>query len=192
VARSRRRRQDAFGKRAHREGFPARSVYKLEEIDRRVRLLRRGDRVLDLGAAPGSWLRYAAERVGLEGHVVGVDEKELRTGLPANAEFHAMDVHDLDGSEPFDVVLSDMAPATTGQRFVDQTRSHELFMTALAVAGRVLQPGGRFCGKVFQGPDTKAAETAVRQAFDTARILRPKATRSESYELFIVGLGRRG
>jgi 23S rRNA (uridine2552-2'-O)-methyltransferase len=191
VARSRRR-QDAYGKRARKEGFPARSVYKLDEIDRRVRLLRPGDRVLDLGAAPGSWLRYAAQRVGPQGRVVGIDLQELRTGLPPNAEFHVQDVHAFDpGEATFDVVLSDMAPATTGHRSTDQARSHTLFMAALAVAERTLRPGGRFCAKLFQGPDLKAAEASVRERFDTARILRPRATRSESIEVFIVGLGRR-
>jgi 23S rRNA (uridine2552-2'-O)-methyltransferase len=191
VARSRRR-QDAYGKRARKEGFPARSVYKLDEIDRRVRLLRPGDRVLDLGAAPGSWLRFAAQRVGPQGRVVGIDLQELRTGLPPNAEFHVQDVHAFDpGEATFDVVLSDMAPATTGHRSTDQARSHTLFMAALAVAERTLRPGGRFCAKLFQGPDLKPAEAAVRERFDTARILRPRATRSESIEVFIVGLGRR-
>ncbi|MFW6023347.1 MAG: SAM-dependent methyltransferase, partial [Myxococcota bacterium] len=165
MARSRRRKrhQDAYGKRAQRGGYPARSVYKLEEIDRRVRLLRRGHRVLDLGAAPGSWLLYAAEVVGPEGRVVGVDLQELRTSLPPNAEFRQGDLHEVDpaGLGEFDVVLSDMAPATSGQRNVDQTRSFDLFMAALGVAERVLVPGGRFCGKLFQGPDLKTAQGAV-------------------------------
>lgn len=192
--RRRRRQQDTFGKRARREGYPARSVYKLEEIDRRVRLLKRGQRVLDLGAAPGSWLLYAADVVGPQGRVVGVDLQEIRVALPAHAELHQRDVREVDASElgTFDVVLSDMAPSTTGQKDVDQARSHELFMTALEVASRVLAPKGRFCAKIFQGPDLKLAEAAVAERFEQARIVRPKATRTESYELFIVGLGFRG
>lgn len=188
---SRRRRQDAYGKRARREGYPARSVYKLEEIDRRARLLRRGQRVLDLGAAPGSWLLYAADVVGAEGKVVGIDLQELRTPLPPNATFQQKDVRNVESAElgRFDVVLSDMAPSTTGHRSTDQARSFDLFMMALDVARRVLAPGGSFCAKLFQGPDLKRAQAAVAATFAQTRIVRPKATRTESYEVFIVGMG---
>ena len=90
-----RRLQDTYGRRAKADGFPARSVYKLEEIDLKVRLFRRGQRVLDLGAAPGSWTMYAATRVGLEGRVYGVDIQEHRAALPPNARIEVLDVHDL-------------------------------------------------------------------------------------------------
>jgi 23S rRNA (uridine2552-2'-O)-methyltransferase len=195
MARSRRgrRRPDAYGKRARREGQPARSVYKLEEIDRRVGLLRRGHRVLDLGAAPGSWAAYAADKVGREGSVVAIDLAPLRTALPQNAKVIEADVRSLDPGElgRFDVVLSDMAPSTSGHRSLDQARSFELYSRALAIAEAVLDPGGHFAGKLFQGPDFEQARTDTARAFGKVKIVRPRATRSESYETFLVGLRRR-
>jgi 23S rRNA (uridine2552-2'-O)-methyltransferase len=186
--------RDAYGERAKREGFPARSVYKLEEIDRRVQLLKRGMRVLDLGAAPGSWTLYAAERVGLGGRVVAIDLSEIHAPMP-NVEAHQADARTLPEETfgaPYDVVLSDMAPKTTGARDADQYRSYELFMTALELAKKHLRPGGAFVGKIFQGAEFEQARAAVVAAFDQARIIRPKATRGVSYEIFLVGLRRKG
>lgn len=193
MARSKRP-QDRFGHKARREGFPARSVYKLEEIDRRVRLFRPGQRVLDLGASPGSWTLYAAQKVGAKGRVLGLDIQPPRTELPPQAEIRVADVltakpEDLDG--PYDVVVSDMAPSTTGQKSLDQYRSFELAMRALEIAKGVLRPGGAFVAKIFQGGDFPEAKKAVAAAFDTVRIIRPEAVRTESYEVFLVGLGRK-
>lgn len=194
---SRRRPQDHWGHKARREGYAARSVYKLEEIDRRVRLFRPGMKVLDLGAFPGSWTTYAAEKVGLRGHVLGLDLQEFRGALPPNAEVRTQDVmaEDLDaqlGGERFDVVLSDMAPSTSGHRFTDQARSHRLFMRALGIAEELLAPGGHFVGKIFQGPDFEEARAEVARLFEDVKIIKPPATRSESIETFLVGLRRRG
>ncbi|HJL19759.1 MAG TPA: RlmE family RNA methyltransferase [Sandaracinaceae bacterium LLY-WYZ-13_1] len=196
MARSRRRRrfQDSFGRRAKREGWAARSVYKLEEIDAKVGLLRRGARVLDLGAYPGSWTTYAAERVQREGRVLGVDLTPFRGSLPPWAEIREGDVFELDaealgGPGSFDVVMSDMAPSTTGHRFTDQARSFRLFMRALELATRVLAPGGAFVAKLFQGGDFEEAKAAVAARFDRVRIVKPKATRSESIEVFVCGTG---
>lgn len=189
-----RRPQDHFGDRAKREGYPARSVYKLQEIDRRVQLLRRGQRVLDLGAAPGSWTLYAAERVGREGSVLGIDLNEARISLPPQVTFRALDVFAMDmraelGEAAFDVVMSDMAPHTSGQRHRDQFGSYELYMRALAIAAEVLAPGGAFVGKIFQGPELEAARAATRAAFEKVKIVKPEASRSESFEIFLVGQG---
>ncbi|MBK8408547.1 MAG: RlmE family RNA methyltransferase [Sandaracinaceae bacterium] len=188
-----RRVQDSYGRRAKADGFPARSVYKLEEIDQKVRLFRRGQRVLDLGAAPGSWTMYAATRVGLEGRVFGIDIQPHRAALPTNARIEVLDVHalQLDTLGAFDVVISDMAPNTTGARETDMYRSYELFMTALDVADRVLVPGGHFTGKIFQGKDFPDAQKAVRERYTETKVVRPKATRDESYEVFLVGLKKR-
>jgi len=196
LARRRRvkRQQDAYGKRARREGFPARSVYKLEEIDRRLRLLRRGMRVLDLGAAPGSWTLYAARKVQREGKVVSIDLKPHEGAMPPQVDFRVADIRDVDveslGGE-FDLVISDMAPKTSGMRDADQYRSYELFCTAVDVAERVLVPGGAFVGKIFQGTEFEMARDHLRRVFAKERIIRPKATRDESYELFLCGLDRR-
>jgi 23S rRNA (uridine2552-2'-O)-methyltransferase len=189
-----RRPQDHFGDRAKREGYPARSVYKLQEIDRRTQLLRRGQRVLDLGAAPGSWTLYAAERVGREGKVLSLDLNDARIQLPSQVTFRVLDVFAVDaraefGSAAFDVVLSDMAPHTSGQRHRDQFGSYELYMQALRVAREVLVPGGAFVGKIFQGPELEAARAATRAAFERVRIVKPEASRDESFEIFLVGTG---
>jgi 23S rRNA (uridine2552-2'-O)-methyltransferase len=196
MGRSQRRYQDSYGRRAKREGYAARSVYKLQEIDEKVGLLRRGFRVLDLGAYPGSWTAYAAERVQREGKVLGFDLQLFRGVLPPNAEIRQADVFALDpdalgGASSYDVVMSDMAPSTTGHRFTDQARSFALFMRALEVASRVLKPGGAFVAKLFQGGDFEEARGSVVRLFTHVRVVRPKATRTESYEIFVVGQGYR-
>jgi 23S rRNA (uridine2552-2'-O)-methyltransferase len=169
-------------------------VYKLEEIDRRIGLFRKGQRILDLGASPGSWTLYAAERVGPSGHVLGIDLNDPEVTLPAHAEIRALDAFAVDPEDlggPFDVVISDMAPKTSGQRHADQYRSYELFMRALGLATVVLVPGGQFVGKIFQGQEFEDARNAAREVFGKVRVIRPQATRNESYEVFLVGLGRR-
>jgi 23S rRNA (uridine2552-2'-O)-methyltransferase len=196
MGRSKRRHQDSYGRQAKREGYAARSVYKLQEIDEKVGLLRRGARVLDLGAYPGSWTSYAAERVQREGRVLGYDLQLFRGALPPHAEIRQADVFRLDPEElggpgSFDVVMSDMAPSTTGHRFTDQARSFDLFMRALELATRVLAPGGAFVAKIFQGGDFKEARQAVEACFTQVRVVRPKATRTESFEVFVVGQGFR-
>lgn len=194
-----RRTRDHFAKRAAKESYPARSVYKLEEIDSRVHLLRRGDKVLDLGAAPGSWTQLTSERVGSGGLVVAVDKQQLKIELRSNTRYIKADVLSLDpallsdaaGGGSYDVVLSDMAPWTSGHRFVDQSRSFELFTRALDLAAILLRPGGRFAAKIFQGEEFEAARTHVRDLFAAARVIRPTSVRTESYEIYIVGLDRR-
>lgn len=169
-------------------------MYKLQEIDRRVGLFKTGQRVLDLGASPGSWTLYAAERVGPKGRVLGIDLNDPEVALPPNAEIRTGDAFDADPGTlggPFDLVISDMAPKTSGQRHADQFRSYELAMRALALAKQVLRPGGTFVAKIFQGAEFEQAREAIRDAFGKVRIIRPKATRDESYEVFLVGLGFR-
>jgi 23S rRNA (uridine2552-2'-O)-methyltransferase len=186
---------DRFTVAAKKAGFPARSVFKLEEIDRRARLFRPGLRVLDLGAAPGSWALYAARRVGPRGRVFAVDLQPLHTALPPNVEFLQADAlasPEVEGRGPYDVVLSDMAPSTTGVRFADQARSFELFMGALAIAEKTLAPGGAFVGKIFMGEDLPLARAKVRELFAKERLIRPEGTRASSYEVFVVGERRKG
>lgn len=190
------REQDAFGHRAKREGYPARSVYKLEEIDKRVRLFRRGQRVLDLGAAPGSWTLYAAQRVGLEGKVLAVDLNPIEVNVPSNVQtvqgdLTVLDIATLGGPTQFDLVISDMAPHTSGQRHADQFHSYELFILALKLAETHLAVGGHFVAKIFQGPEFEDARKAMHGKFDKVRLIKPEASRQESYEIFLVGLGRK-
>ena len=188
---SRHRPQDHFGRRAKTQGYPARSVYKLEEIDRRLKLFKPGQRVLDLGAAPGSFSLYAADRVGANGVVVGVDLQEIRIPAPKQVRFIQCDINQLDpgtlGIDAFDVVLSDMAPHTSGQRHRDQYLSFELYMQALRVSEALLAAGGHFVGKLFQGPELEQARAATRTLLGNARIIKPEASRSESFEIFLTG-----
>lgn len=188
---------DRFTRAAKDAGFPARSVFKLEEIDRRTRLLRPGQRVLDLGATPGSWSMYAARKIGPSGKLLAVDLEPLGATLPPNAVFVQGDALSLDNATlarfaPYDVVLSDMAPRTTGNRVTDQARSFELFMRALAVAATLGAPGGSFVGKIFMSDDLPAARAELRKHYATERLIRPEGTRSVSTELFVVGLEKRG
>jgi 23S rRNA (uridine2552-2'-O)-methyltransferase len=189
------KRPDHFTREAKKAGFPARSVFKLEEIDRRVRLLRPGMRVLDLGAAPGSWTLYAAEKVGRGGQVLAMDLSPVTIGLPPNTLFLQGDALSLENDAlarfaPYDVVLSDMAPSTTGNKPTDQARSFELFMRGLAIAASLVRGGGSFVGKIFMSADLPLARVELRKSFARERLIRPEGTRSVSAELFVVGLER--
>ncbi len=189
-------RPDARTRAARAAGFPARSVFKLEEIDQRVRILAPGQRVLDLGAAPGSWTLYAARRVGPAGRVLALDLASLEAGLPANVvalQGDALATRDevFEEHGPFDVVLSDMAPSTSGAKTTDRAVSFRLFMAALDVACRHGRADGAFVGKIFMSEDFEEAKRAVADAYRTARALRPRGTRANSTEIFVVGTGRR-
>ncbi len=193
----REKRHDRFYRRARQESYAARSVYKLEEIDRRFRLLRPGARVLDLGCRPGSWLQYAARAVGPKGALVGIDRTPLDVTIPG-ARIVVGSVFDVAGPElagdlgGFDVVLSDMAPDTTGIRAIDQARSEGLFERALDIAVETLAPGGRFVGKLFQGPGWKALIERARGSFREVRTVKPEGSRKESIEQYVVALGFAG
>jgi 23S rRNA (uridine2552-2'-O)-methyltransferase len=187
---------DRFTVAAKQAGFPARSVFKLEEIDRRVKLLRGGNHVLDLGAAPGSWSLYAANKVSPSGKLLAMDLQELNTTLPNHATFFQGDALALDNEAlsmfaPYDVVLSDMAPNTSGNRLADQARSCDLFLRALRVAEAMLKPGGHFVGKIFMGEDFPLARKEVKLLFGEERLIRPEGVRQNSFEIFVVGLGRK-
>src|SRR5690606_163228 len=178
-------RRDRFHQKAKKHGFLARAVFKLEELDHQFKLFKPGQRVLDLGCAPGSWLQYARGRVGDKGVLVGLDRGPLR-GDVAGArivvgDVMSIDVGALEGDlQGFDVVLSDMAPDTSGIRHLDQARSEALFERALEIATLVLAPGGNFVGKLFQGPDFKKLTEAVRARFELAKTAKPASSRQIS------------
>lgn len=192
---------DHYFEKAKKDGFAARSIYKLEEIDRKLRILRAGARVLDLGAAPGSWMQYAARVVGERGLVVGIDLMAITARLGANTRALRGDAFNLlpdalleplgGGDAHYDAVLSDMAPATTGDRFVDQQRSADLCLRALEIARCVLRAGGTFVAKALEGESTRVVQAAVRDAFEEMKVVRPDSTRKGSTEVFIVGLRRK-
>jgi 23S rRNA (uridine2552-2'-O)-methyltransferase len=187
---------DAKTLEARAKGYPARSVFKLQEIDRRMRLLRPGQNVLDLGAAPGSWSLFASERVGPTGHVYAIDIKQILQVFGDNVQVLEGDALSLDSEvlarhAPYDVVLSDMAPNTSGSKFQDQARSTELFLRALDVALAHGKPGSHFVAKIFMSGDFKAAEMQVRAGYETVRTIRPEGTRQVSTEVFVIGMGKR-
>jgi len=184
-------RPDHFARRAKQEGKAARSIYKLEEIDRRWQVIGRSGRVLDLGCAPGSWMQYAANKVGSNGEVLGFDLKEVAVSLPSHAEARVGDVYELKDADlgaPFDTVLSDMAPSTMGDHKTDAARSASLAESALAIADAHLRSGGCFVVKVLEGGDVPALVADMRRRFAEVERLSPKASRKGSTELFLIGL----
>ena len=187
---------DPFVVEAKAKGYRSRAAFKLAEIDDRYRLIRRGARIVDLGCAPGGWLQIAVERGARS--VVGVDLLEVDP-LPGAAiiqqDFTDPDCGDrliaLLGGAP-DVVMSDMAPNTTGHRQTDHLRIVGLIETAAEFALRVLEPGGVFVTKAFQGGETGGLLTLLKQNFTHVRHVKPKASRAESSELYLLATGFKG
>ncbi|MCP4873696.1 MAG: RlmE family RNA methyltransferase [Proteobacteria bacterium] len=187
---------EARSRQAREQGYAARSVFKLEEIDKRTSLLKRGQKVLDLGACPGSWSQYALKRIGPNGLLVAIDLQDIGVSLPGatvlQGDAFELDVDQLpEDVPPFDVVLSDMAPKTTGVPLADHVNSVELCDHALTLAKCWLRPGGHFVCKVFTGEDEPALRKRVQAEFSKLRTIKPKGTRSNSRETFLVGLGKR-
>jgi 23S rRNA (uridine2552-2'-O)-methyltransferase len=186
---------DRYFRLAKREGRLARSHYKLQELDRRFRILKPGMRVLDLGAAPGSWLEYALEAVGPRGVLCAVDLSVIDKRFKGKVHFRKGDVREVtaetfrDAAERFDAVLSDMAPKTSGVRLADQGRSMELAETAWTLAREVLAPGGAFAVKVFESPELPALRKTLAPHFRALKQRKPDASRDESMETYLVGLG---
>jgi len=192
--------KDHYFQKAKAEGLRARSAFKLEEVARRFHLLRPGARVLDLGAAPGGFLQVIAQAVGPKGLAVGVDLVPLRPFPEAWVRTAVLDVLAEDAVSalealcpgPFDAVLSDMAPKTSGIKSVDEARSLRLAERALAVSQRLGRVGGSFLVKLFMGGDFEAYRAELRAAYQEVKVVRPEATRSASVEVYLLGLGLRG
>jgi len=190
--------QDHYFKKAKQEKYPARSVYKLQEIDKRFHLLKKGIKVLDLGACPGSWTLFSSEKVGAQGQVVAIDLNPIQIKLPNYVITLEGDVFApseqivqiLNQHAPFHLVLSDMAPKTTGIKFADQSRSYELAQEALQIAQKYLIAKGNFVVKIFNGPDVPDFLTQVKQTFKQVKQFKPKSSRQESKEIFVIGLNK--
>jgi len=185
--------QDFYFHKAKKEGFFARSVYKLEEADSKFNLVKKGARVLDLGCAPGSWLQYLSKKVGKEGAVVGIDLLSPKFSAE-NTKTFVVDVLTIDMQEieklgSFDLVTSDLAPATTGISVTDAARSLRLARRALEIACSVLKAGGKLFVKIFEGPETKQLREEMKGHFEEVKAFKPRASRSESREFYLVGLG---
>jgi len=186
--------KDHYFKKAKKEGYSARSVYKLKEIDQKHHLVKAGYRVLDLGCYPGSWMQFISSRIGSKGIVVGVDQTELQMTLKNNMRFVHADVYNLDPVslesyvQAFDLICSDMAPKTTGIRSVDAERSVQLCLQTLHLAQNTLKKGGSVVVKVLQGAAQEQLSKQMTEQFLTLKRMKPKSSRSESKEIFFIGL----
>lgn len=189
---------DPYVRKAQAEGWRSRAVYKLEEADRKEHLLRRGQTVLDLGAAPGAWSQYARKKVGATGKVIASDILQM-DALPGvefvlgdfREESVVKDILALTGEKGVDVLLSDMAPNLSGMDVIDQPRAMYLSELALEMAGRVLKPGGGALIKVFQGAGFQELTVSARRQFKTVRFLKPAASRARSAEIYLLAGGLR-
>ena len=189
--------EDHYSRKAKKENFPARSVYKLKEIQKKFNLIKKGHKVLDLGCSPGSWLKYVAG-LASDGKAYGIDLKEVTEKLPNNAKTFVCDILDMDNDldskigTDFDIILSDMAPATTGRKDIDAARSYNLCEMALNVADERLKEGGHFVCKIFQGSEFEEFVILVKKCFKRYKIFKPESCRKQSKEIYIIGIEKNG
>lgn len=185
---------DKWSQRAAKEGYRARSVYKLMELDERFGLLKPGVTVIDLGAAPGSWLQYAAKMTGPTGALFGFDLTEIEP-VASNVKTFVMDISDRfavedalrqEGVREADLVLSDIAPNTSGIKDMDQWKSIELAQAALAIGKDILKPNGKCVVKVFRGADFDAFFSALKQEWQEPKIVEVEASRDRSREVYMI------
>lgn len=187
-------RKDAFHQRAKREGFRSRAAYKLDELQREHRLMRAGDRVVDLGCWPGGWLQIAAERVGPRGRVVGIDLAEVDPLPYENSIALRGDLTEASVAQrilealggPADVLLSDAAPKLTGVRATDRAREEALLEAIEALVPQLLRPGGTLVAKLLEAPESQAVVNRLRRRFVSARITKSQATRKGSSEKYLI------
>jgi 23S rRNA (uridine2552-2'-O)-methyltransferase len=186
---------DFYAQKARKENFAARSVYKLEEMDKKYKLLKKDFFVIDLGASPGSWMQYTSKIVGDNGIVLGIDlkpiEVKLKNGINILSDLNEVNMQVLFDKykieKKADAVVSDMAPNTTSNRFTDQARSFELCMLALDTAKKFLKPRGHFVCKIFDGEDAMTFRDEVKNNFEECYTFRPKSTQASSKEFFVIG-----
>jgi len=191
--------KDYYFRQAKKAGYRARSAFKIDEILKRHPILKKGQAVLDLGAAPGGFLQILADVVGERGIAVGVDIEEIRrigkpwvkTAVVDLLQPAALEQIRVLHPGPYDLVTSDMAPKTIGIKVTDEARSLELCRMALGVAEQTLRHGGAFVTKVFVGGDFPVFRKELQGLFEKVHIVRPEATREHSYECFLVALGYR-
>jgi 23S rRNA (uridine2552-2'-O)-methyltransferase len=194
------RRKDQYYRLARIRGYRSRSAYKLQQTIRTYQLVKPGQKVVDLGAHPGGWLQVAREVVGPEGLVLGIDIKQIEPFHSPNIRLSTMDVYSEDIADriiqeiggPADVLLSDLAPGIIGAWDVDHARQVDLARRAFEIAEKVLKHDGNALVKLFHGPDLKKLEDDASLMFDKSRLLKPKASRPESSEIYFLGLGFKG
>ncbi|NCN41972.1 RlmE family RNA methyltransferase [bacterium] len=187
-------RKDRFFHKAKADGYKARSAYKLEEIQKKYNVIPKKSFVVDLGASPGSWSQLSMKLVGKEGYVVGLDLKPVDIKSP-NGKFYVMDIFELDPAifegRVVDVLISDMAPNTTGVRSVDQARSEELCLEVLKVSDKYLKSGGNLVMKLFEGGDAEVVAKEVKNRFKVFKRFKPEAVRKGSFETYLIGIGKK-
>ncbi len=194
----RRDKLDHYSLKAKKEGYPARSVYKLEEIQNKFKIMKPGQKIIDVGASPGSWTMYALKITQGRGLVVGADLKplNLKKSYPnlffmQGDVFKEETVNFLCEKGPFDVVLSDAAPNTTGNRLTDTSRSYDLVIEILNLTDNILKPGGSAVYKNYQGEDSKLILERMKIMFSEVKTFKPKSVRSESFETYYIGLNKK-
>ena len=199
MAKSRRDTADSYTQRAHREGYPARSVYKLEEINASHHLIKPGDSVLDVGAAPGSWTLFThRELLKGNGRIVSIDLNPLNLNpVPPTVTAIVGDAFSKENRAklielgPYDTIISDAAPMTTGNRTVDTTRSEWLAEQVVLLASEQLKTHGNLVIKIFQGGGQTEILRMMRDMFQKAKPFKPKACRDDSFEIYLVGLDKK-
>jgi 23S rRNA (uridine2552-2'-O)-methyltransferase len=191
------RRNDQYYRLARIRGYRSRAAYKLTQTVKKYDLIKPGETVLDLGCHPGGWLQVSREVVGPEGFVLGVDLKPVVSLLQANVVVLSLDIYAPDAVKqilaelkgPADVVISDLAPSIIGAWDVDHARQVDLARTALQIAKEVLRQKGNVLIKLFQGSELRAFQDDAALLFERSRLLKPKASRPESSEIYFLGLG---
>jgi 23S rRNA (uridine2552-2'-O)-methyltransferase len=180
---------------AKKQNYPARSVYKLKEIDEKYKIFKKGDQVLDLGSAPGSWLLYVSEKIGDQGAVIGADIEEVKIPQKNNITFIKKSIFDFEESDfekKFDAIIADLAPKTSGIIFLDAGKSLELSEKAFEIAGLFLKPGGNFVCKIFDSKEATDFFKQMGKSFDFSKRFKPKAVLRASKEFYIIGKGFKG
>ena len=184
---------DFYSKKAVKEGYVARSAYKLIEIQEKFNLFKKGNKILDLGCAPGSWSQYVSSVINKKGILIGIDYKEIKVNLP-NAIFIKGNFlkdpakNKLKEYAPFDGIISDMAPDTTGDKLTDCFASSNLVEDALKFSYEYLKKDGFFIAKIFQGGYEIEIMNEIKTAFKIAKWFKPRSSRKKSFELFIIGI----
>ena len=192
-------RKDSYYKRAKSEGYKSRAAYKLMELNKKYSLIKKGDAILDAGAAPGGWTQVALELVGKKGKVVGIDLLDVDGIENQNFNFIKGDLTEKDTLElalsycsRYDVVISDAAPNTSGQKFADHIRSVELVTIVYDFAVKILKPNGNFLFKLFDGQEKQSLMVDLKKNFKMVKIVKPDSTRKTSFEIYIVCKGFKG
>lgn len=186
------KKNEFYTKLAKERGYPARSIYKLEEIDKKYKIFNKGDKVLDLGCYPGSWLMYISRVVGEEGMVVGVDIEEIKIPLRKNVSLIKSDILNLEIKEiksNYNSIVSDLAPRTSGIKSVDVAKSLELSQKALEVAKKGLLSGGNFVCKIFEGESVDDFIKNLSKHFQFCKKIKPQAVIKKSKEFYVVAKG---